>query len=83
MFAISNIHIVHVSVNIPQMQMFCCKSFLERFEDVHIYFIVARLKIEPLTVVTSQLTDGPTRRRLKSSRDVSELVVNPIQLIRS
>ena len=48
MFAISNIHIVHVSVNIPQMQMFCCKSFLERFEDVHIYFIVARLKIEPL-----------------------------------
>ena len=50
MFAISNIHIVHVSVNIPQMQMFCCKSFLERFEDVHIYFIVARLKIEPLTV---------------------------------
>ena len=62
MFAISNIHIVHVSVNIPQMQMFCCKSFLERFEDVHIYFIVARLKIEPLTVVTSQLADGPTRR---------------------
>lgn len=50
MFAISNIHIVHVSVNIPQMQMFCCKSFLERFEDVHIYFIVARLKIELLTV---------------------------------
>ena len=45
MFAISNIHIVHVSVNIPQMQMFCCKSFLERFEDVHIYFIVARLKL--------------------------------------
>ena len=27
-----------------------CKSFLERFEDVHIYFIVARLKIEQLTV---------------------------------
>ena len=25
----------------------------------------------------------PTRRRIKSSRDVSELVVNPIQLIRS
>ena len=50
MFAISNIHIVHVSVNIPQMQMFCCKSFSERFEDVHNYFIVARLKIEPLTV---------------------------------
>ena len=30
-----------------------------------------------------QLTDGPTRRRIKSSRDVGELVVNPIQLIRS
>ena len=25
----------------------------------------------------------PTRRRIKSSRDVGELVVNPIQLIRS
>ena len=33
--------------------------------------------------VTSQLADGPTRRRIKSSRDVGELVVNPIQLIRS
>ena len=50
MFAISNIHVAHVSVNIPQMQIFCCKSFIERFEDVHIYFIVARLWIEPLTV---------------------------------
>ena len=30
-----------------------------------------------------QLADGPTRRRIKSSRDVGELVVNPIQLIRS
>ena len=27
-----------------------CKSFLEGFQDVHIYFIVARLKIEQLTV---------------------------------
>ena len=34
-------------------------------------------------LVTSQLADGPTRRRIKSSRDVGELVVNPIQLIRS
>ena len=50
MFAISNIHVAHVSVNIPQMQIFCCKSFLGRFEDVHIHFIVARLQIEPLTV---------------------------------
>ena len=33
--------------------------------------------------VSSQLADGPTRRRIKSSRDVGELVVNPIQLIRS
>ena len=31
----------------------------------------------------SQLADGPTRRRIKSSRDVGELVLNPIQLIRS
>ena len=30
-----------------------------------------------------QLADGPTRRRIKSSRDVGELVLNPIQLIRS
>ena len=30
-----------------------------------------------------QLADGPTRRHIKSSRDVGELVVNPIQLIRS
>ena len=29
-----------------------------------------------------QLADGPTCRRIKSSRDVGELVVNPIQLIR-
>ena len=43
---------------------------------------------QPKTLtVTSQLTDGPTRRRqladvrIKSSRDVGELVVNPIQLI--
>ena len=34
-------------------------------------------------MVTSQLADGPTRQRIKSSRDVGELVVNPIQLIRS
>ena len=32
---------------------------------------------------TVQLADGPTRRRIKSSRDVGELVLNPIQLIRS
>ena len=30
--------------------------------------------------VYGQLADGPTRRRIKSSRDVGELVVNPIQL---
>ena len=30
-----------------------------------------------------QLADGPTRRRIKSSRDVGELVLNPMQLIRS
>ena len=30
-----------------------------------------------------QLADGPTRRRIKSRRDVGELVLNPIQLIRS
>ena len=34
-------------------------------------------------VVTSQFADGPTRRRIKSSRDVGELVINPIQLMRS
>ena len=48
-------------------------------------------------MVSSQLADGPTRRyqladanspmptrrRIKSSRDVGELVLNPIQLIRS
>ena len=48
-------------------------------------------------MVTSQLADGPTRRRqladansltptrrrIKSSRDVGELVLNPIQPIRS
>ena len=33
--------------------------------------------------VTSQLADGPTRRRIKLSKDAGELVVNPIQLIRS
>ena len=30
-----------------------------------------------------QLADGRTRRRIKSRRDVGELVLNPIQLIRS
>ena len=30
----------------------------------------------------SQLADGPTRRRIKLSRDVAELVLNPIQIIR-
>ena len=30
-----------------------------------------------------QLADGPTRQRIKSSRDIGELVVNPIQLNRS
>ena len=30
-----------------------------------------------------QLADGPTRRRIKSSRDNGKLVVNPIQLNRS
>ena len=28
-----------------------------------------------------QIADGPTRRRIKSIRDVGELVVNPIQLV--
>ena len=36
-----------------------------------------------IPLVYGQLADGPTRRRIKSSRDVGELVVNPIQLIRS
>ena len=36
-----------------------------------------------IKVVSSQLADGPTRRRIKSSRHVGELVLNPIQLIRS
>ena len=30
-----------------------------------------------------QLADGPTCRRIKLSRDVGKLVLNPIQLIRS
>ena len=33
--------------------------------------------------VSSQLANGPTRRCIKSSRNVGELVLNPIQLIRS
>ena len=41
--------------------------------------------LERITVnsPTDQLADGPTRRRIKSSRNIGELVVNPIQLIRS
>ena len=32
--------------------------------------------------VSSQVADGSTRRRVKSSRDIGELVLNPVKLIR-
>ena len=31
--------------------------------------------------VSSQVADGSTRRRVKSSRDIGELVLNPVKLI--
>ena len=40
------------------------------------------MKRRCLSRVSSQLANGPTRRRIKSVRDVGELVLNPIQLIR-
>ena len=39
--------------------------------------------MQTLQLIKFYLIKTPTRRRIKSSRDVGELVLNPIQLIRS
>ena len=42
------------------------------------YSITAESNMKLMRMNYGQLADGPTRRRIKSSRDVGELVVNPI-----
>ena len=78
-----NDRILRFGKNLPQS----LKKFLSNFNIMAIQnsLDVFHNTLNGITVnsPTDQLADGPTRRRIKSSRDVGELVVNPTQIIRS
>ena len=62
------------------LQFYASGGFLQVIGNT---FGVDKSTVSYAITVSSQLTNGLTHRHIKSSRDVGELVLDPIQLIRS
>ena len=83
------------SVHIITFITFCINEMFNPFTPISdqgriSYYIINRISSRLMTRIKElwltrwrSYSPTPTRRRIKSSRDIGELVLNPIQLIRS